>query len=56
MAYYNDLINLMKRDYGSKYNLAIAPGPNEIDEAKKYMTNIILNKSSPINIIELISL
>ena len=54
--YYQDLINLMKRDYGLKYNLAIAPGPNEIEGARKFNTNIILNKSSPINIIELISL
>ncbi len=54
--YYNDLIKLMKRDYGSKYNLAIAPGPNEIEEAKKFNINIILNNSKSINIIELISL
>ena len=54
--YYNDLIKLIKRDYGSKYNLAIAPGPNEIEEAKKFNINIILNNSKSINIIELISL
>ena len=54
--YYKDLIKLLKREYGLKYNIAIAPGPNEIDEAKKYMTDIILNKSNYLSIIELISL
>ena len=39
-----------------KYNIVIAPGPNEVEEAKKYKVNIILNNSKPINIIELISL
>ncbi len=54
--YYQDLIKLIKRDYGLKYNIAIAPGPNEIEDSKKFNTNIILNKSNPISIIELISL
>ena len=39
-----------------KYNIAIAPGPDEIEEAKKYKIDIILNKSNPVNIIELISI
>ena len=54
--FYDSLIELLKREYGSKYNIAIAPGPNEIEEAKKFKVNLILNKSDPINIIELISL
>ena len=54
--YYNDLIKLLKRDYGNKYNIALAPGPNEINDAKKFNTNIILNNSQPVNILELISL
>ena len=54
--YYNDLIELLKRDYGNKYNIALAPGPNEINDAKKFNTNIILNNSQPVNILELISL
>ena len=54
--YYQSLIDLLKRDYGSKFNLAVAPGPNEIEEAKKLNINLILNKSKSINIIELISL
>ncbi len=54
--YYEDLIKLLKREYNLKYNIAIVPGPNEIEESKKYNVDIILNKSSPVNIIELISL
>ena len=54
--YYEDLIKLLKRDYGLKYNIAIAPGPNEIEESKKYKIDIILNKSKSVNIVELISL
>ena len=54
--FYGSLIELLKREYGSKYNIAIAPGPNDIEEAKKFKVNLILNKSNPINIIELISL
>ena len=54
--HYKSLIDLLKKEYGSKYNFAIAPGPNEIQESKKFNINIILNKSNPINIIELISL
>tara|TARA_Y100001970_G_scaffold283599_1_gene399140 strand:+ start:1133 stop:2068 length:936 start_codon:yes stop_codon:yes gene_type:complete len=53
--HFYDLIYLLKRDFGSKYNIAIAPGPNEIEESKKFKTDIILNKGSPLNIIELIS-
>ena len=35
--YYLDLINLIKKDYGSKYNIAIAPGPNEVKDQKNLM-------------------
>ena len=54
--YYLDLINLIKKEYGSKYNIAIAPGPNEVKESEKFNVNVILNKSNPLDIIELISL
>ena len=54
--YYQDLIHLLNREYGSKYNIAIAPGPTEIDEAKQFKANIILNKNLPLNITELVSL
>ena len=54
--YYKDLISLLKRDFGKEFNLVIAPGPNEIDEAKKFDVNVILNNGLPLNINELISL
>ena len=54
--YYKDLISLLKRDFGKEFNLVIAPGPNEIDEAKKFVVNVILNNGLPLNINELISL
>ncbi len=54
--YFKDLIEILNREYGLKYNIAIAPGPNEIDEAKKFKAKIILNKSNYLNIQELISL
>ena len=54
--YYKDLINLLIREYGSKYNIAISPGPKEVDESKNFKANIILNNNLPLNIIELISL
>ena len=53
--YFKDLIKIIKRDYGHKYNLAVAPGPNEIDEAKNLKVDIILNKGNALNISELIS-
>ena len=54
--YFDELISLLNRDYGSKYNIAIAPGPKEINEAKKFKTNIILKQNLPLSITELISL
>ena len=54
--YYKDLISLLKRDFSKEFNIAIAPGPNEIDEAKRFDVNVILNKGLALNINELISL
>ena len=54
--YYQDLISLLKREYGPKYNIAIAPGPTEIEEAKEFKVHTILNNGIPLNISELVSL
>ena len=54
--YFKDLISLLNREYGSKYNIAIAPGPNEIEESKNFKVNVILNNSKSLNIYELVSL
>ena len=54
--YYNELINLIKKYYGPKYNVAIVPGPKEIEESKKFEVDSILNKGKSLNISELISI
>ena len=54
--YFEDLVFLLNRDFGHKYNIAIAPGPNEIEESKKLNVNIILNNGKALSISELISL
>ena len=54
--YYKDLISLLKRDFSKEFNIAIAPGPNEIDEAKRFDVNVILNNGLSLDINELISL
>ena len=50
------LINLIKRKYKNSYPILIAPGPNEINEAKKLNAKIVLDNGNPINIKMLISL
>ena len=50
--HYQDLITLINKHYGKKYNIAIAPGPNEVEASKVYGVNVILNKSLPVDIIE----
>ncbi len=52
--YYSQLIKQIKNIYGKKYNIVIAPGPNEIGIAKKLDANIILNKEFPLNLMELV--
>ncbi len=54
--YYLELIHLMNKEYSSKYNICVVPGPREINDAKKFKTNIILNNNKSLNIQELISL
>ena len=54
--HYKDLITLLNREYGSKYHIAIAPGPTEVNESKDFKANIVLNNNLPLNIVELISL
>ena len=53
--YFSELIKVMKITFAGKYSIAIAPGPNEIEEAKKLNTNIILKNGEAINIQELVS-
>ena len=42
--YFPDLIKEIKSIFGERYNIVIAPAPNEIEKAKNLNANIILNK------------
>ena len=46
----------MKKDYKNKYPILIAPGPDEIIEAKKLNAKVILDNNEPVDIKVLISL
>ena len=54
--YFSELIIKIKEIYKNKYPVLIAPGPNEIEEAKKFNAKIVLEKNQPVNINFLISL
>ena len=42
MAFYNELIRLIKNNYDSEYKIITAPGPNETNDAKNIHAKIIL--------------
>ena len=54
--YFSELIIRIKAIYKNKYPVLVAPGPNEVDEAKKLNAKIVLEKNQPIDISFLISL
>ena len=54
--YFSELIVKLKELYKYKYPVLIAPGPNEIYEAKKLNAKLVLEKNQPVNISFLISL
>ena len=54
--YYNELINLIKNKFQDQYKIVIAPGPLELNDAKKYNAICILDKGNPIDISQLSSL
>ncbi len=54
--FFKDLINQLKQTYKNKYPILLAPGPNEIDEAKTLNGKIVLQDNKPVNIKTLISL
>ena len=53
--YYNELIKIIKSKH-KNFEIVIAPGPNEIEEAKKIHAVLILNNNEPLNIMELTGL
>ena len=53
--YFSELINLIRKNH-PQYELVVAPGPGEIEEAKSLDIKIALNNNSPLNFFELASL
>ncbi len=53
--YYNNLIKIIKSKH-PKIEIAVAPGPNEIDEAKQIEAISITNNEEPLTIMELAGL
>lgn len=54
--YYDNLIKLISDKYGSEYQIITAPGPSEIDLAKKFNAICILDNEKAIDISQLTSL
>lgn len=54
--FFKDLVTKIKLEYKNNYPVLIAPGLNEIKEANKFNTKIVLDAGKPINIKMLISL
>jgi len=54
--YYNDLIDLIKNKYQDQYKIVVAPGTNEMQDAKKINAICILDGRKTINISQLSSL
>jgi len=54
--YYSILIAQLKVRYHMKYDIALAPGPNEINQAKKLNVHVILDDGKALKLDQLISL
>ena len=54
--YFDELIKLIKDKFETDYKVIIAPGPKEIDEAKKFDAKIILDNNKALNVSQLTSL
>ncbi len=54
--FFKELITKIRRVYKNNYSIFIAPGPNELQDAKEYSANIILNENKPLGIKKLVSL
>ena len=54
--YYNDLIELIKIKFNTQYKVITAPGPNEIEDAKKFDAKSILDNDEALNISQLTTL
>ena len=54
--HYNELIKLIKTELKNDYKVVIAPGPSEIEEAKNFNAECILDDGKALNIPQLASL
>lgn len=55
--FFKELINKISKIYKNKYSILIAPGPDEIDEAKSFNSKVVLDKENkPIDLRKLITL
>ena len=54
--YYNDLIGLLEDKYKSEYKIVVAPGPDEINDAKKINALCILDNGRALDISQLSTL
>tara|TARA_B100000900_G_scaffold355806_1_gene325233 strand:- start:159 stop:1097 length:939 start_codon:yes stop_codon:yes gene_type:complete len=54
--HYNQLIKLIKNKYKDQYKIIVAPGPDEISDAKEINADCILDNGKSINISQLASL
>ena len=54
--YYDELIVLIKDKFGSEYKIVTAPGPNEIDDARKFDAISVLDNDKALNLSQLTSL
>ena len=54
--HYNELINLIKNKYKDQLNIVVAPGPEEIKDAKQINATCVLNNDISLNISQLATL
>jgi ADP-heptose:LPS heptosyltransferase len=54
--HYNELIELIKNKHGGQIKVVVAPGPSEINDAKKINAILILDKGNALDISQLASL
>ena len=54
--YYNELIKLIKDKFGTEYKVVTAPGPDEIDDARKFDALSVLDNDKALNLSQLTSL
>ena len=54
--YYNELIDIIKSKYNNQYKIVVAPGPDEINEAKDVNAICVLDNGKALDISQLSSL